>query len=307
MADAAANIVPSQSWVQRNLRVTSNDPTKCARVIELSSSDLEPIETSPASERRLAKPSLVRTGGAAIRALPGAPRVALNSPIKPVRVVELSSSDLEPIETIPASKCRLAKPPPLPKQSRPALAVIRRFGLRASIGVIALLCVVATVGTLTFTRITDQSVNAQSEPAAMVAHDTGRMPLTQKAPAPGAKTAAPNRQPINAQSKPATKVTRDTVLAPVTQKAHPVPAAKAAAANRQPINAQSKPATKVTRDTVLVPVTQKAHPVPVAKTASPRGQTNVRATPAAQKGRTPAAKSRSQATVSSHRWTPANL
>ena len=305
MPQAAANIVPSQSWVQRNLRVTSNNPAKCARTIELSSSDLEPIETTPASECRLAQPSLERTRGAAIRALPGAQRVALNHPVKSVRVVELSSSDLEPIETIPASECRLAQPP---KQSRPALAVIRRFGFRSPIGVIALLCVAAAVGTLTFARTTDPSFNTQSKPAAEVTHDTVLTPATQKAhPVPVAKTASPRRQTINTQSKPATKVARDTVPTPATQKAHPVPIAKTASPHKQTINAQSTPATKVARDTVPTPATQKAHPVPVAKTASPHKQTTVGARPAAQKGRAPAPKSLAQATVSSHRWTPANL
>lgn len=148
------------------------------RAIELSSSDLEIVDTAPASRLRLVKPPVLRTQLGNAYGAKANTRVTHQSPPKPVRAIQLSSSDLEIVDPTPPSRLRVAQPPPLPHHSidkgtrtdsaldsvQPQLpaTVTRRFGLRARVGVIAMLCVAVTAAALTIARPSDHHAKIQN-------------------------------------------------------------------------------------------------------------------------------------------------
>lgn len=213
MTELAARTLTSRVQTRENLRAPRNVPPRPVRVIQLSSSDLETIEATPRSERRLVQtPPLPRRANGPLRAIPSA-RCSKRSPHAPLRPIELSSSDLEPIETTPPSVRRSIRPPPLPlsdeafpegvarlAQSRNTAAPTRWFGRRVTAG-LALLCTAITIAVLTFVHPTRYRSNTQVEPSLHAGQVMASLPAVE-APrsAPLAKSVTRFRQHNNQTS-----------------------------------------------------------------------------------------------------------
>jgi len=166
--------------------------------------------------------------GTARRARTCTREAARRDPPKPVRAIELSSSDLEIVETAPVSRLRFAQPPPLPNQSidegaridsaqssaqmRPTSVMTRRFGLRARLGVIAMLCIAANAAALTIARTSDHPFKIQNR---IISNSTQVTPM-----APASREARPvfaKKSPAQVRSSSAPKALPQKVRA---QSAH---------------------------------------------------------------------------------------
>ena len=223
MAKSAAKNGPCLMTARRNPMGAPRVQAKPNRAIELSSSDLEIVETNPPSRLRLVQlPPRPTQLGSAHRAKTSTGVMPRHLP-KPVRAIELSSSDLEIVETNTPSGLRLAQPPPLPNQlvdeetradcdqsslqTCPTSEVVRRFGLRAPVGVIAMLWIAVTAAALTMARPPEHPFKIQNE----IAQNS-----TQSAPLANVSQGAP---PVLAM-KSAAKVRPSSAPKAIPQKVH---------------------------------------------------------------------------------------
>jgi len=214
MAKSAAKNGPGLMAARHNPMVAPRVQARPNRAIELSSSDLEIVETNPPSRLRLVQlpprptqldvPHRARTSTGVVHRYPP----------KPVRAIELSSSDLEIVETNPPSRLRLAQPPPLPNQLvdegtradsdqrsvqiRSTSEVTRRFGLRARVGVIAMLFIAVAAAALTIARPPDHPFKIQNEIAQNSTQSTPLAFVSQVAPPVVAMKSAAKVRPSSA-------------------------------------------------------------------------------------------------------------